>query len=162
MRYVLEFDDVVTSAVADSFKTVAAIIASNTAGHRARIRKLDLGPADDSPQAAIGAVRIRRCTDQTANGGTAGSSVSAANMQRPDPNQRDGVITGGTNYSAEPTYTGDAIWLIGYHGHGGVMKEWPDDDSAPAMDQNHLLGIEVAPRAASQLRVSGTIEFEEY
>jgi hypothetical protein len=158
--YKLVFDDQASGAVADTFKTVAALIAADTAGYRCRIRSLQIGPADDTPSDANIAVRLN-CTDN-AGAGTPGASISGANIPKTDPDSVDSVISGATGYTVEPTtYATQPLWQMDMNVRGGFIKEW-DIESAPVVARNTTLGLLIAPRAASAQNVSGTIEFEVF
>ena len=163
MRYTLPFNDVATGAVGDTFKTFASIIVADTAGHRCRIRSLQIGPSTDIPSDTNVAVQIKRVADVSA--GTAGSSgdtISAANMPKVDPGSRAAVVSAARNYSAEPTvYEDEALFHMDMNVRGGFIKEW-DADAAPRATQDQLLGLLVAPRDGAIKNLSGTIEIEEY
>jgi len=160
MRYTLTFTDVPTGVVADTFKTIAAIIAANTTGHRARIRSLQVGPADDAPADLQCAMRLERTNNATA--GTPGSSVTAANIAKKDTGALDCLMTGGRNYSAEPTtFETEAQWQLDFNARGGFVKEW-EADMAPKFGPNQTLCVRAAPRTTTAVRISGSIEFELY
>jgi len=163
MRFVLPIQNLDTGAVADTYVTLAALIAADTAGHRCRLRAICVGPSDDAPDDKNCSVQVIRIADVSA--GTAGTktNVTAAAMPRPDSGQRDGVITGGLDYTVEPTtYETYPLWQMDFNIRSGFLKEWPDVDAAPQISRDQLLGFRFAPRAAAAVTVSGTIEFEEF
>ena len=159
--YTLPFSNVDTGATADTYKTIAAIIAGATAGHKARLRRLVITPADDSPADANVNVRINRIDDVSAGSAGTTTAVSAANMARPISDQRDGVITGGRNYTAEPTaYVTEPVWQASFNSRGGLTYEWGLDD-APVINNDQLLGLLASPTASAARTLSGSLTFEE-
>ena len=162
MFYSLTFNDVATGAAADTFKTLAALIAADTAGHRCRLRALNVGPADDGPSDLNVELKIARIADVSAGGAGTTTAVTAANMGRPESVQRDGVITGGRNYTVEPTaYETEPLWTHGMNIRGGFFKEWGVEE-APVLETDQILGLLAAPRSAAAIRLSGTLIYEEF
>jgi len=160
-RYSMTWDNIASGAVADTYRTVAALIVPDTAGNRFRLLSLAVGFSDDSPVDLHAGVMINR-TDGTANG-TAGSSITGANMPKKDPDSVDSIITGGLNYSGgEPTeYEDEEIWGIGLYGKSGFIKEWSELD-APIVTQDLVLGVLVCPRTAAAVTTTGSMEFEVF
>jgi len=162
MRYTLPFTDVPTGAVADTAKTLAALIAADTAGYRCRLRKLVVGPADDAPADLNVALQIKRVDDVSAGG--AGTANSNPTPMPKDSLSRAAVITTGVDYvtgGVEPTTYGNTMWQIDINRRNSVIVEWPVDD-APTINRDQLLGLLGAPRTAAAARLSGTLEFEEF
>lgn len=162
-RYKLPFEDMPTGAVADTFTTLATLIAADTAGYRFRIRSLQVGPADDTPTDANGSVRLHRVADVSAGGvGSSADTVAGSVMPKVDPSSRDAVISGARAHSSEPTtYETEPLWQMDFNVRGGFIKEWSAED-APICGRDMLIGLTAAPRAGVAIRLSGTIEFEEY
>lgn len=159
MRYKVVASDVVSGAVADTFKTLMALIVANTAGHRLRLRSLSVGPSDDTPLDLPVAVRVNRTNNAAA--GTVGSSQTTAQVAKTDPDSRDALSTVGLSYSAEPTtYEAYPQFQMDFNLRGGFIKEWSAED-APRAKQNQTLGILVAPRTAAAVRVTISAEFED-
>lgn len=162
MRYTLTFSDVATGATADTFKTLAALIVADTAGYRCRIRSIAIGPADDTPQDKSVAIKLARIADVSAGGAGTKTAVAAGNLGKKDPGAADSIISGGRNYTAEPTaYETEPIWQCDVNCRGGLIKEWSAED-APIATADMLLGLLAAPRDASAKQLSGTIEFEQF
>jgi len=164
MFYTLAFQAVSTAATKDTAKTVAAIIGANTDGVRARIRKIGVGFGDDTPHDRAYAITLKRVASNLAgNAGTAGSSVTAANMPKHDSLSTDSLLTGGLNYSAEPTYeSGQPLWALELYGKTSLLMEW-DALDAPIINKDQLIGLIVAPRSADEAdEVSGFIQFEVF
>jgi len=160
MKYSLPFENISTSAVADTDKTIAALIVANTAGHRARIRKLTVGFADDAPADRNVNITLHRTNNATA--GTAGSPITAANMPKKDTGTIDSLMTGGLNYSVEPTtFDANPVWAEELNDRNGLIVEW-DEEQAPKVIQNQTFCLRAAPRAAFASILTGTIEFELY
>lgn len=161
MRYSLPFENVATSAVADTIKTLAALIGNVTlAGTRARIRALTIGFADDGPADRNVNLRLQRTNNASA--GTAGTSVTAANMPQKDTGSIISLLAGAANYSVEPTtFEANPIWSDELNDRNGLIKEW-DPDEAPKIIGIQTMCLRAAPRAAFVSSLSGAIEFELY
>jgi len=162
MFYNLIFEDVASDAVANQFMTAAAIIASANAGYRARLRSFTIGFSDDAPVDLALCVKINRIDDVSGGGAGTKTAVTVGNMGRPHNEQRDGVISGGVDYTVEPTvYRTEELFVTDLNTRGGFSKSWGIED-APMIDNDQILGLLVAPRSAVAIRVSGTLVFEEY
>lgn len=162
MRYTLPFDDLASSATINLFKTLASILVADVAGHRCRLLGLDIGPADDTPGDKNAAISIERVADVSATGsGTAGNTVSAANMPKVDPLGINCLMTGPRDYSSEPIYAAEPLWIGGLNDRGFLQKFW-DEDDAFEFHRDMLCGCLIAPRAAAVIRVSGVLLFETY
>ena len=157
MRYAVTATNVASGAVADTFKTLAAVIAADTAGHRARLVSLAAGTADDTPQDKNVCVRLIR-TDNTA-AGTPGSSPTPAKL---DTDSRASVLTAGINYSAEPTsLESTPVFAVDFNLRGGLLKEWAPDD-APVLNKNQTLCVQAAPRTPNAATLTITLVYEEF
>jgi len=163
MRYSLPFDDLATSASANTFKTMIAMISADVAGRRFRVRSLQLGFADDTPADTNLCIQMKRIADVSAGtAGTAGTTLSAANVPKKEPTVADTVVTCKRNYSAEPTaYEAEALFETELNARGSIIKEWSEVD-APVAGQDMHIGLLVAPRNAAARQVSGSIEFEQF
>ena len=159
MKFTVNFDDVATGAVADTFsKTIAALRAAATTGYRCRLRALQIGPSDAAPADLNVGLQLQRIDD--VSGGGVGT-LTAATPVKKDSLSRAAVITGGVNYSAEPTVYGDPLWQIDINRRTGFIKEWLPED-APVINEDQLLGLLAAPRTAAAANLSGSLEFEEF
>jgi len=163
MRFTVSFEDLATSASADTFITLAALICADTAGLRARLRKLTISFADDTPQNANAAFQIKRIADVSAGtAGTAGTTIGTSSVPKVDDQSADSPASAKLAYSAEPTtYETYPLWRGEGNALGGVIREWGERD-APTIQRDQHLGLLAAPRAASALRISGTLEFEQF
>jgi len=162
MRYAVHFTDVPSGAVADTFKTIAALIAADTAGYRCRLRSLQVGPADDAPADLNVALQLQRVDDVSAGG--AGTANSNPTPVPKDSLARAAVISAGEDYvtgGVEPTTYGNPLWQIDINRRNSVIKEWGVED-APVINRDQLLGLLAAPRTAAAVRLSGALEFEEF
>ncbi len=160
MRYKLSFSNIASGAVADTFKTIAAIIAAATVGHRARLLSLQIGPAGDTPTDVAVAVKLNRTNQATAGTCTA---VTAANMAKADKLSLDCLMSGGRNYTVEPTtYDTEAPFQLDFNLRGGFLKEWVDPNQMICWGPSQTFGLLIAPRTAVAVEVSGTLEFEIY
>lgn len=160
--YKMTFDNVATGAVADTFTTLAAIVAADTAGYRARLLSLTIGPADDAPVDKNVAVKLCRVDDVSAGGAGTATTVSGANMAKADSESAASVISGGHTYTVEPTTYGTyPLWVGAFNARGGLVKHW-DREDAPVIQRDQLLGLLAAPRDAAAITLSGTMEFEVF
>ena len=159
MRFSVNFDNLASGASADTFATIAALIAADTLGHRCRLRALTLGPADDAPVDLNLAVQIKRVDD--VSGGGAGTKGSSPTPMPLDSESRAAVITAGTGYTVEPTTYGDPLFQADMNRRNTILKEW-SEEAAPVIHRDQLLGLLVAPRTAAAAVISGCLEFEEF
>lgn len=159
MRFSVPFSNVATGAVADTFTTIAGLLAADTAGYRCRLRSIQVGPGDDAPADLNVALRINRVND--VSGGGAGTAT-AVTPQPKDSECRAAVIAGKHTYTVEPTtYETVPIWDCDMNRRNTIIKEWAADD-APVINRDQLLGLQAAPRTAAAATLSGTLEFEEF
>lgn len=157
LLYTVPFDDVATGAVADTYKTMATIIVPDTtAGHRVRLRKLWLGPADNAPADLNLAIEIARIADfSVGTAGTAGTTITSTNMPKIDPGSVDAIFSAKIDYTAEPTaYEANPVWQ-GAMNIRAAMSEAFGEDEAPVAIRDQVLGILAAPRTAQAIRISG-------
>ena len=156
------FSDIATGASANTYKTMAAILASATAGYKARIRELVIVVSLDAPADLQVSLKVNRIADVSAGGaGTADSSIAASALARPNTDDRDGVTTFGYDYSVEPTtYETNAHYLVDFNLRGGHTKVWGVEDSI-YINNDMLIGILMAPRTAAAATISGTVVWEE-
>ena len=163
MQFSLTFNDIPTDAVANTVKTMALLIAPDVAGNRFRLRSLTVGFSEDTPDDQPIAIAIKRIADRSAGtAGTAGATVTGANMPKKDPGSINSLITGATDFSVEPTsYATENIWSDDINDRGSVIKEW-DEENAPKFTQDMACGLLAAPRQSIASRVTGTLEFELY
>ncbi len=162
MKFTLPFEDIATGAVADVFKTLAALEIPDSLGNRIRVRSLIVGFAKDTPDDQPIAIVMSRIADRSA--GTAGSStaVTTANIPKKDPDSIDSLVAGERNYTVEPTtFETENIFADEINDRGGIIKEW-DEEGAPKFTRDQLCAVRAAPRRALAASVTGTIEFELY
>lgn len=159
-RYKVVANDIATAAVADTFRTILALIVANTTGHRLRLRSLTIACSDGTPQDQQIAVRVNRTSN--AGAGTPATSLATTDIPKVDSTSRAPLSTAGIDYSGgEPTtYETNPLFQTEFNDRGGFSKEWTPED-APRANQNQTLGILCAPRAAAASRVTITAEFED-
>ena len=158
MRYSVNFDDVASGSVADTFATIAALIAADTTGHRCRLLSISLGPSDDAPLDLSLAIQLRRVNDVSAGGNGTGTAFTPVPQ---DSAAVAAVITAKTDCSVEPTTYTEPLWQIDMNTRNSIIKQWTPEE-APIINQDQLLGLLVAPRSANAITVSGTLEFEQF
>lgn len=168
MRYRLTFEDIATSAVIDEFKTLAAIVVPNTTGIQARLRQVRLGPSDDIPEDRNVSVQVG-LIDLTPGGHDAGTPttvLAGADMFQANPRSPVSAVTGGIGYGGanEPKIYDVIPFCLedSFNLRGGFIHTWWDEDEMPEIPQNFALGLLVAPKAAIQVRLSGSIAYEVY
>jgi hypothetical protein len=155
-------DNVATGAVADTIKTMLSIIVADTAGHRCALRGLNVGFADDAPADRNVAIQIKRIEDVSA--GTAGTktAVAVADIAKMDPGSIAPLMSGGRNYTVEPTaYDAEELFAQDLNDRGGIVKEW-DFEDAPKFIADQLCGLCAAPRTANAATLSGGLLFQMY
>ena len=159
MRYSVNFNNVSTGAVADTYKTLLALVAADTAGYRFRLRSINLGPGDDAPQDLNVSIKLGRVEDVSAGG--AGTGTAATPLPK-DSLSRAAVITAKTNCTVEPTtYGAVAAFELDLNRRNSFVKEWSSED-APVFNRDQLAGLLGAPRTAAAAVLSGSMEFEEF
>lgn len=159
-RYILDFAGLATGAVADTYKTLASLIAADTLGHRVKLRKLTIMPASANPVDENCAVQLKRIADVSAGTPGTKTAVSAASISKFDPETIDSLVSGGINYTVEPTtYETRALWQASFNMRAGLVKAWPEDE-APKICRDQLLGLLAAPEDNSALDLNGSLEFD--
>lgn len=158
--YTIPFNDLSTSASADTFKTMVSAIVPNTAGLRVRIREVVAACADDTPGDTTLAARVMRTAAGGAQG-TAGATIAAASVPKADKGGPDSIASCGRDYSTDPTYDTEPLWQTEFNSRGGLAKNWGPDD-APVVAANMVGGLALAPRNAAARKVSGSMTFETF
>lgn len=159
MRYTIPFENISTGAVADTFKTLVSLIMP-TAGAtcRAAIVGIRLAGGDAAPTDLTLVARFRRVLTGSGKG-TAGTTITAANIPKKDNLSQDAPFTAGTNYSAEPTYEAKTLWEMAFNSRTGVMEAFGRENEIIG-NYDQVIGLEVAPRTASARVLSGSIDVE--
>jgi hypothetical protein len=158
MRFTVPFEEVATGAVANTYKTIAAIRAADTAGYRFRLRRLQLGNSEDTPQDLAVGIALKRVDDVSAGG--AGTSTAVTPLQV-DSLSRAAVCTAGKNYTVEPTTYGNPLWEMELNCRNSLDIVWTEEE-APVVNRDQLLGLLICPRTAVARTFSGCLEFEEF
>jgi len=156
--FAVPFNNLDTGAVADTFVTLAAVQAGDTAGYRCRIRRIAAGPSADSPADLNVALKLTRVDDVSAGG--AGTKTAATPTQL-DSLSAAAVCSGGIDYTAEPTAYGTVLWAIEMNLRNSIDIDFPPED-APICNRDQLIGLLAAPRSANAAELSGVIWFEEF
>lgn len=155
--FAVSFRNVLGDAVEDADTTIAAVFTADTAGHRCRIREIAVGFSDDAPADLNMGIALKRTSNVGAGTCTAFTPVPM------DALSLASIVSGGVNYTAEPTTYGNALWAIELHRQNSLIKEWASDDpSAPVCNRNELIGLITTPRTAAAASMSGHIIFEEF
>jgi len=153
-------DGLATGAVANTYLTVLGLKMANTAGHRAKLRRLVISGGGGAPQDEQASIRIRR------TGNTADGTSTAVNVNTIAPKDEGCVASNiaamGKNYTVEPTTYATEILAGGsLNARGQLVLSWPGDD-APQFGINQTLGIEAAPGQAVALNLEALAEWEEF
>jgi hypothetical protein len=160
--YWVPFDDVALSATADVWKSIAGIVAGATAGLRARVTRIVIGPSDDAPFDRDLVFRIGR---MAAGLGTA-TAIAANAIPKKDPAGRDALCSGNVNYTVEPTNMEANPMYLPMNDRGGIDHPLVEDREKLALigAANSTIVLQGTARTsnATQSRVSGYIGFEEY
>lgn len=161
--WTIPFNNVSTGNNADTADTMVSAIVPDTAGSRIRVRAISIGAATDSPTDVPFGVKLQRIADVSAGAaGTAGSSITAANIPKHDSLQADAPCSAGIAYTAEPTtYETHALWQTEMNARDSLIKEWLPDE-APVASRDQLMGLLVTPRTAVALIVSGSMTVESF
>jgi len=154
-QFAVSFRNVLGDAVADADTTIAAVIAADTAGHRCRIREIALGFADDAPADLNMGVSLQRTDNTGAGTKTPFTAVPLDSLSLAS------IISGGIDYTAEPTTYGNPLWAIELHRQNSLIQQWAPED-APICNRNETIGLVTTPRTAAAATMSGHIIFEEF
>jgi len=164
-RYVCSISNVVIGSTPDTFVTMLAIISADTAGHRARLRRLAVAGSMDAPVNGNIAVKLNRVSDVSAGGAGTSTAISAANMAKKDSASLATVITGGHTFTVEPTvYDTKPLFEGEFNAIGGKIDEAWSSVDAPTIDRDMLLGVLVSPRVSTvnAAPVTITLEYEQF
>lgn len=161
-QYYLTFNDVTLSAVANNFKTVAALICDDSAGYQVRVNSLRLASSNDVPKDVQIAVRFMRIDDFSAGTSGAGTSIAMAAVPKADSLATNSLARGRTGFTTEPTtYATQPLWQGEFNARGQLVREWADNDpQAPCIRRDQIGGLLATPRVAESVSVSGTIGFQ--
>ena len=152
-HFTVDFEDVASAASAATWKTALALACA--AGKRLRVRSVQAGPSGEAAQDLNTTFElIRGTTDGT---GTAQTPI------KKDSLAVAAAATAKVNYSVEPASDLEAnpIFRIGVNSRGCFIKDWGPDE-APRCEASEFLFLRFRPGAATAVKFSGTIEFEEF
>jgi len=158
----VEIPQVATAAVANAFTTLVGLKFANTAGHRARLRRLVISGGGGAPQDEQVAIRLTRADNTGA--GTA-TPVDLDTIQKNDPDSvASNVAAIGKTYTAEPTTKGTDLGGVGgLNARGILIRDWSNDPgNAPKWIKNTTLCIDGAPGQAVAVNLTIAVEWEEY
>lgn len=142
-KYCISIRNTAGESTQNQDKTMVAAFTADTAGHRFRVREIGAGNSDVAPADLNIGVALKISTNATA--GTADASPT------PEPLDSDSlasIVSGGADYSVEPTVYGDPVFALELHTQASFIKEWAPED-APICNRNELAGVVVAARAAA-------------
>jgi hypothetical protein len=161
--YYVNVKNVLTGAVADTYKTMIAVIVDATLGHRFRLRKAWGGCSEDSPPDLQIAVDVGRIEDFSAGGVGSGSTlVDKPNIARRETAGPQSDMQARTVYTGEPTtYDVEALFALEFNGRGGFVKEWSPDE-APVFVNDQVMGLRFAPRTAVARTITAGVIFETW
>jgi hypothetical protein len=152
----LSVADVATGAVVGTYKSLLGLKFANTAARRGRVRKLVVAPSGEAAQDVNVSVRL------TTGDNSADGTATAATVKAYDTIGAASLIANAyTNYTVEPTTVASVHFVqAALNGRGGLVLEWGPGEG-PAWGQNVTLLLQASPGAASAVKVSVTVEWEE-
>jgi hypothetical protein len=159
MHYKAKLAGLSTGATANAHISLVGLKFANTAGHRARLRRLVIGGGGGAPQDVQVSFRLRR-TGNTGDG-TATNSITA--IAQADPGSIASKVSAlGSQYTVEPT-TFEAASVGGgsVNARATFLQEWTPDE-APVWGPNQTLCLEAAPGSAVATLVNVSLEWEEF
>ena len=123
MHHKLNVAAIATGATANAFITLLGLKLANTAGHRARLRRLIVGGGGGAAQDVQVSLRLRRTSN--AGAGTA-TAVNVDTIGQADAGSVASRIAAiGKNYSAEPTtYETASLGLAAINSRATLVMEW--------------------------------------
>jgi hypothetical protein len=147
-----------TGATAGAYITLLGLKLANTAGHRARLRRLIVGGGGGAPQDVQVSLRLRR-TSNAADGTS--TAVSTTLVTKADPGSVASVLSAaGKNYSAEPTTFEAGGPVAALNARGTLV--WEFGEEGPVWGINQTLCLEGAPGSAAAVTLEATAEWEEF
>jgi hypothetical protein len=146
-----------TGATGAAYTTVLGIKFANTAGHRARLRKVSISGNEATDRAV--AWRVDRSDNTTDGTSTAGTT---ANILQHDPDSAASNVSAiGYTYTVEPTTVAADTGIGGsFNCRGGDIKEWAPG-SGPLWGKNQTLLIKAAPATSNATALVVSVEWEE-
>ena len=160
MKYILPFSGVATGVVADTYKTIVAAIAADTAGYRFWVNFLALFADDATPLEHLLAVKLARVADVSA--GSSGTGTALVPVQ-PDTESVASIITAKTACSVEPTtYETTNLLVGGRHAKTGFVWQWDERDGAPVANRDQLIGLLAAPKSTTAITVRGVMGIVQF
>lgn len=152
-KYAVTVKAFASGAVAGTYKT--AIGLKCTAGKAAKLQAVRVGGGGGAPQDFQSTMRITR-TGNT----TDGTSTAVVPAQK-DPDSRASDMTGGKNYTVEPTTVETVPVLeMGFNSRGGLNIEYPPGREPEWRGAQTLL-VSFAPGDNNAINHDVTVEWEE-
>lgn len=157
--YHCKVEGLTTGTTVGTFKTLVGLKLADTAGHRARLRRLILAGGGSAAQDIQVSARIAK-TDNTTDGTS--TSVNTNTIGQSDDNDiASNVSAIGKNYSVEPTTIGTGLLGGGsFNTRGGLVLEW-NHDEAPIWGKNETLLIQGSPGETTAANLEAYVEWEE-
>ena len=145
----------ISGARSSVWKTIAALKLANTAGHRARLRRVVLGGGSEDDRIRL---RIRRTNN--AGDGTS-TAINVNTIGKSDPAQIASIMAAiGVNCSVEPTtYATGVVGGGAFNLRGSLVLEWGPGEG-PLWGENQALGFEILDTGTART-FNGTLEWEE-
>lgn len=154
-RHSVTMTAVATGAAVGTYKSLLSVIFGNTTGYRGRVRKLSVQPDGEAAQDVNVSLRLTK-TDNTSAG-----TATAVTPKKLDADSVATNATAGKNYTAEPTTVDSQhFWEGAINGRGGIVIEWAPNEG-PKWGKNETLLLQGSPGAASAVKLSATIEWDE-
>ena len=162
MIYDFGWEKFSSDATADVYLTAAGCHATDTVGHRYKIREIDVHAADPTPLDKNLAVKLGHILDVSAGGAGTSTAISAANLPKRDSGQIDAPFGAGVKFTGEPTtYKTDQNKQWEFNAHSGLIYGWAFAD-APVCNRDEMRTIRLAPRVAGAIITSGSMAIETF
>ena len=160
MNYKLKVEGIATGAVANTFITLLGLKLPDTAGYRARLRRLVVGGGGGAPQDLQVSLRLRRA-DNTTDGTLTAVGVNTIGDARGD-SVASRISAIGKNYTVEPTTFENGTLGLGVMNTRATLVMEFGPDEAPEWGPNQTLAVEGAPGSATAANLEIAAEWEEF
>ena len=163
-RYSVSWNDVAGGAIAETYKTQAAMLVADTAGLRARLIGFGIGVSDDAPTDKPLSCRINRIDDISAGGAGVRTSIAVGDVFKwGSSRQPNSPASGEITFTTEPTvYIASPNFGPQWEINDRGLLMLPGSFAPIACEQDQLVGLLLAPRNAVAIRTSGFLMWEAF
>jgi hypothetical protein len=154
-HYTVTAVEVASGATPGTYKTLLAV--KFPASSRQRIRSLSIGPGGEAAQDVNMSIRLTTA-DQTGDG----TSTAVTVKQKDTLSRATSASAAGKNFTAEPSNLAATYHLeTGLNSRGSMIKEW-NAEEAPVIPAATTVVLQATPGAASAVKLTCTLEWEEF